>query len=1582
MTDKPKQPKPNQDEPVGDTRRLEKATEELAASAIEGTLMSIEAHTGEHPIPEEDPSVTDSLKRAKGGGALPATMYGPTKPGQAKVGSTAATQFGPTDAGRPPGGNAPMPGSGPGTMHSAGGTGGRAIAPFGGKIMVGTRVGQIEVTGVLGKGGMGEVFRGYHHALDIQVAIKVLPDELSRNELVRQRFLREARLCVKLDHPNIVRVYNVDEHAGNLFLVMEIIEGTDAANMLKNGGRFKYRRALEIGAACADALGYAHTQGLVHRDVKPHNILLGRDDGKIKLSDFGLARAATSSSHLTMSGQIMGTPHYMSPEQAESKEVTDKADVYSLGVTMYHMLTGETPFVGDTPISVAVQHIAKEILYPEARFAAFPKELVAVLKRMTAKDASKRCNAKQAAVWLRKLVSMAPTEDIQVAADAMQTLAPVVRESQAFEAAAKQREEQDERAREAARTMIATIQERAPIPPTQAQTPAPSQPHITPMPQKKSGGVAAAAAVLLLLGGGGAAAWWFTMGPGAQGSNNAPMVAGENGTRNPADNRGTIGVNPPANSGPSGNAAGNEQPAGNNSSNAPANNTQLPPPPLEEDKAINTQLEAAIASFGQTDTLEDLAKAKAKLDQVEVERGRASERQRKQLDDLQARYKRQFVLLSGREQVGMVRTAIADFRKLRDSDMGKAVIALNRAVASRDNLAALDVPVEVEPLIRDDITAATKDVDSEIAGLDKLISDAAKGFEDKKLYDKAEEQLRFLLAVKLPATRQMELQSRVLECQVRGKHAAIASKLELAAKDDKQYTEADKLLAELDKTGVPEALKPAHVLITKSVKDAVAARFAALLALAQKSADAGDFAVGRGQQDTASQLPLSNDQTVKLADEAFFLGLKEQLYLADKAVTEDQLMEAKSKLDEAKSRIDAPGQRSIPVGLTQRYDTVRGRFDAQLSQKFENLLAAAEANMKEKNFKGASDSIVEASKLPLTRGQKDRLDDFNDANEQALADFAKELIETVETALNAGNFEAAWSALEKANAMNIPEDSQKKLVTLQARFSAEAIKRHTELLDAAETSLKDKRYETAQKALDDARKVPVEDTRRAREKSLKESYATTLTDDVTARLKSADQLMDESKFKEARAVVDGALSLPLDDTLRQKVRNKNDALDARVDTALAELLAASSKACESRQYDVSSKKLAEVDAFRDILTRNQLDRLTSAQDAHKKSLSAYTEDLFKQLQKAVDTGDEASGKKVVALLEAMPLGFVDRDKLKNLSAALSGETEAARLARMPDFLKKLSGDRYFKTEQLIKVGEAITAVNASADGKFGAVGTESGKVIFYNLKRGTQLGQSVSGRRKVTSIAINSTGTVAVAGNDDGALVLFNPGDSTKGATTLESVNDVVNGIQFSPDGKVLFVLTRKGNIVRYNAENKSMLGSTPTGIDRAMAFAISPDGQYLAAGGRDAKIAVFEIGRMVLRETLEGPGDDQIQSVGFSADSRMLFAGSIGDDVALWEMQRLTKKPLRQFKGLSEWVRGTGFSADGKRVCALDNEKRLMIWDAGSKTQELKRLEFSQLSEKGKDITVDTAWISPDGTVLIGTREGNLIHLTVKSAG
>ncbi|MBX3475102.1 MAG: protein kinase [Planctomycetes bacterium] len=1584
-TDPKSSSNPESIEPVGDTRRLEKATEDIASGAIDGTLMSIEAHTGQHPVapPEEDPSVTDSLKKAKGGGALPATMYGPTRPGQAKVGSTAATQFGPTDVGRPPSGAVPMPASGPGTM----GTGGGAVAPFGGKIMVGTRVGQIEITGVLGKGGMGEVFRGYHHALDIQVAIKVLPDELSRNDLVRQRFLREARLCVKLDHPNIVRVYNVDEHAGNLFLVMEIIEGTDAANMLKNGGRFKYRRALEIGAASADALGYAHTQGLVHRDVKPHNILLGREDGKIKLSDFGLARAATSSSHLTMSGQIMGTPHYMSPEQAESKEVTDKADVYSLGVTMYHMLTGETPFVGDTPISVAVQHIAKEILYPEARFAAFPKELVAVLKRMTAKDASKRCSAKQAAVWLRKLISMAPSEDIQVAPDAMQTLAPVVRESQAFEAAAKQREAQDERAREAARTMIATMREVPAIPPTMQVAQQPSQPTITPMPQKKSGGIAAAAAVLLLLGGGGAAAWWFTMGPGASKAGNAPIVAGGNESGSPGDNRGTTGVDPrdntsttPAGNNPRSNGGDTNPPANNGTDNPPANNSP-DIPPVREDVFINTKLEAALNAIAGASGLADLDIARKRLEEVQAELGRASQRQRDEHKDLQERYQRQFALLSAREHMGAIRAGLATFDRAREGDRATALLGLNGALTAAEALEKVVIPSQVEELVRDDRAAVTRELDKALADFEGEILAESAALEGKKKYNEAAESLGHLLALKIRSERLEALKIKRAELQTRGRHGAILGALERAAAGDHaKLAEADRLLEEAEKAGVPESMAASHAGVRKSVRDAVTARFDAVLAAAGKSADEGNFAAAKATLESSDELPLNSDQKVRVADEVFFLSLREQIHLADKCITDGQLADAKLKLDDAKGRIDGASKRSIPAQVSQRYESVRTRFDAQLSQKFENLLAAAEADMKERDFAGAGKNLAEASDLPLTRDQRNRLDDFNDANQVALAEYVVELIELVEKSLNAGDFETARDALAKANAMPIPDDSQKKLVMLQGRFSTEAIRLHSELLAAGEKALDDRRYEAVQKALESMAKVPVEETRRGKERELAERYLKVLGEDCGARLKNAEKQMEDGKFKDARASIDSALGLPLTPELREKVKLKNEALDSRIETALADLLKKSADNCAEKLFYESSRNLADAEAMREVLKQAQLIRLSDAQDAHRKALRACLDELFRDLQSAVDRGLESEGKKVIEKIEKQPMGEGDKNRLKTLSGALTGETEAARLSRMPEHLKKLANDRYCKSEQLIKVGEQMTSLFATADGKFGAAGTESGKVIFYNLKRGTQLGQSTSGRRKVTSICINSTGTVAAAGNDDGALVLFDP-TGGKAARPLDGLGDIVTGLAFSPDGKVLYALTRKGEVARYNAENGSKLNTTPTGIDRAFAFAVSPDGNYLAAGGRDAKIAVFDAQRMVLRETLECFGDDQIQSLNFSADSRQLFAGSIGNDVAIWDTQRLTKKPVRQFKGLSEWLRGAGFSADGRRVAALDNEKRLIVWDAGTAT-ELRKIEFAALSDKNKSFVVTAGWVSPDGTMLIGTRDGDLIHMTVRSAG
>ncbi|MCC6464925.1 MAG: protein kinase [Planctomycetes bacterium] len=1616
------------------TQQLEKAVHEIATGHLEGTLVSIEAHTGEHFRPPEDKpaSVTEELKKVRpAGNGTSATMYGPTRPGQSNVGSNQATMMGAT-APSPGGtsGAAPAPATGPGVMPTGGtqgaGSGARPVAPFGGKIVVGTRIGQIEVTGVLGKGGMGEVFRGYHHALDINVAIKVLPDELSRNELVRPRFLREARLCVKLDHPNVVRVFNVDEHAGNLFLVMELIEGTDAAQMLKNGGRFRYRRALEIGAAAAEALSYAHSQGLVHRDVKPHNILLGAKDGKIKLSDFGLARAAAGSSHLTMSGQIMGTPHYMSPEQAEAKEVTDKSDVYSLGVAVYHMLTGETPFVGDTPISVAVQHIAKEILYPEMRFAPFPKELVAVLKRMTAKEVDKRCSAKQAAVWLRKLISMAPADDIQAAQGeaSMNSLAPVVRESQAFEAAAKEREARDVQAREMARTMLATIQEGAALPRTMAESPAQqSAPQVqAAAPAKKGkGGLIAAAAAVVVLGGGGFAGWWFTMGPGSQqalpnntliagggggggssangggsGSNgnggsggttpgnmpvtNGTVGAGNGGAGNTAGSNGagnfTTANNQPANNAPANNAAaGNNQPA-NNDVNAGTDT-----PPVPEDEFVNSELEKASNTIRNAESLTELTKAKQSLDKIRIELSRASQRQKEEFANLEARYQRQHALLSVGERFVSIRAGLTQYTDNKAADTGKAIAGLNTALDAEAAMARLNVPAEVEELTREERDTLRDEVAAAFAECrDALLKTAGEQM-DAVNFGQADQTLALLATLKLGPEDLGKVQARRAEAGVRERHQQAQGELDLAHQDPKteavRFDKALKLLAEAEQAGVPETLKEQHAKVAKTVRDAVAARFAALLDQAAKAAGKGDYTAAREAYDTAGKLPLNGEQTVQLANDVYVVGLSESLQQADVAITGDDLLGARTRLDDVKVRMDDAGDRVIPVAVTQRYQDVRSRFDARLSQRFENLMATARACMKEKDFVGAGENLQEADKLPLTSVQRDDLAAFKKENEQALANYTTELITAVEKALDAGDFDAASEALRKANAMPTPEKDRERLIGLQKRFATEAVERHTALVNSAEKAIETKAYSDARKALDSAARIPVEETRLRRAAEMEQRYVTVLTEDMNARLKSADKLIDDGKWTEARDAITGAQGLPLTDTLRKTAQAKLDTWAEKLEVAFSDLLTDAEDARTERRYEDSAKYLAQAEKL--PLSQAQLRRLSDEQDKARKDQSVYVEGLFSALQQHVQRGEETEGRAVGAKLQKLPLTSTEQAKLKRLLEELAGETAEARIAKLPQHLKKYATDRYCKVEQLIQVGEAIGTVYVTPDGKWGAAGTDTGKVLFFNLKRGTQLGTSSAGRRKVTGIGISPDGRYAACGNDEGAVVMFDLAGGNVQARTLDSVSDDVNGVAFSADSKTLFLLSRDGAVTRYNTETRTKLGSTPTGIERATSMAISPDGRHLAIGGEDGKVAVFDAGQMVLRKTIQTPGDDIVQRVAFSADSKQLVAGSIGDNIGVWDTDKLSEKPRKQLKGVGEWVRGVGFSSDGRRVAAFDNESRLIVWDSNSGT-ELKKLELEQL--KGNFAMEPSAGcIAADGTVLMATRSGEILHLTVRGA-
>jgi serine/threonine protein kinase len=219
---------------------------------------------------------------------------------------------------------------------------------------------QYLVDGEIGRGGSAVVYRGTDLKLGRQVAIKVLPPELAYNESVRTRFVREAQMAAGLSHPNIVPIYSVDEKDGIVYFVMGLVVGMSVAAHLAREHTWPADRAERVLREVADALAYAHSRGVVHRDVKPDNILIERDSGRALVSDFGIARASEGETRLTLTGVAVGTPAYMSPEQAlGERELDGRTDVYSLGIVGYHMLVGEQPFKASSAAAMLVKHVSE-----------------------------------------------------------------------------------------------------------------------------------------------------------------------------------------------------------------------------------------------------------------------------------------------------------------------------------------------------------------------------------------------------------------------------------------------------------------------------------------------------------------------------------------------------------------------------------------------------------------------------------------------------------------------------------------------------------------------------------------------------------------------------------------------------------------------------------------------------------------------------------------------------------------------------------------------------------------------------------------------------------------------------------------------------------------------------------------------------------------------------------------------------------------------------------------------------------------------------------------------------------------------
>jgi len=251
-------------------------------------------------------------------------------------------------------------------------------------------IAHFQIIARIGQGGMGDVYKGYEEALDRYVAIKVLPSELARQEDFVRRFHAEATAVAQITHPNVVPIHFIGEHEGHHFFAMQFVEGESLADLLGRRGRLRTEETLAIIEQVLSGLAVAHTQGIVHRDIKPGNILLDRENGQALLADFGLVKSIESGTKMTATGVIMGTVDYVSPEQGRGQDVDARSDLYSTGVLIYQMLSGSLPFEADSPTAMIFQHVYEEPKPLKKAAPDVPGTLCTVIHKLLAKSADNR----------------------------------------------------------------------------------------------------------------------------------------------------------------------------------------------------------------------------------------------------------------------------------------------------------------------------------------------------------------------------------------------------------------------------------------------------------------------------------------------------------------------------------------------------------------------------------------------------------------------------------------------------------------------------------------------------------------------------------------------------------------------------------------------------------------------------------------------------------------------------------------------------------------------------------------------------------------------------------------------------------------------------------------------------------------------------------------------------------------------------------------------------------------------------------------------------------------------------------------